>query len=105
FLDFSDITKTDGYNLQEHMLTEINVNEEKLFLQRKQELWKPNGCNRVYKKMNANWYIHIIEDHILPYADFTGYDNFVLMHDNANVHATKTVAQHFEDVGLNANSK
>lgn len=54
-------------------------------------------------RMNADWYIrNIIEEHVLPYAGFIGYDNFVLMHDNARAHAARTVIQYLQDVGIEA---
>lgn len=52
---------------------------------------------------NAGWYIcNILEEHLLPYIVFIGYHNFVLIHDNAPAHATRTVTQYLKDVGMAA---
>lgn len=42
--------------------------------------------------MDADWYIHnILEERILPFVGFIGYDDFVLMHYNSRAHVAKTV--------------
>lgn len=52
-------------------------------------------------RMNADWYLlNIIEEHVLPYVGFIGYDRFVLMQDNARPHVARTVYQYFEEVGI-----
>lgn len=54
-------------------------------------------------RMNAEWYIaNILKEHVLPYAGFIGYDNFVLMHDNVRAHAAKIVNHYLVDVGIEA---
>lgn len=52
-------------------------------------------------RMNADWYIsNIIEEHVLPYVGFIGYDRFVFMQDNARAHVARTVLQYLEEVGI-----
>lgn len=52
-------------------------------------------------RMNADLYIRdILEEHVVPYAGFIGYDRFVLMHDNARAHAAEPVIQYLQDVGI-----
>lgn len=51
-------------------------------------------------RMNADWYIHIIEENVLLLGSFIGYDRFVLMHDNARAHVATTVFQYLEDIEI-----
>lgn len=52
-------------------------------------------------RMDADWYLrNIIEEHVLPYIGFIGYDRFVLMQDNARPHVAGAVLQYFEQVGI-----
>lgn len=57
----------------------------------------------VNMKMNADWYIcYIIEEHVLQYNDFIGYDSFVLMHDNTLTHVVEPVFEYLEDVRISS---
>lgn len=52
-------------------------------------------------RMNGEYYINtILQEHVLPYIGFVGYDRFLLMHDNARAHAANIVAQYLNDVHI-----
>jgi hypothetical protein len=63
-----------------------------------------DGCTELVEvnlRMNADRYIsNIIEEHVVPYVGFIGYERFVFMHDNARAHAARTVRQYLEVVGI-----
>lgn len=59
------------------------------------ELVIVEGC------LNATRYIEeILQDHVVPYAEFIGAEYFLLMHDNARAHSAQVVEQYVSDVGI-----
>lgn len=52
-------------------------------------------------RLNAARYIEeILQDHVVPYMEFIGAENFLLMHDNARAHSAQCVEQYLADVGI-----
>lgn len=50
---------------------------------------------------NAARYIEeILQEHVVPYVDFIGAENFLLMHDNARAHTAQSVESYLAEVGI-----
>lgn len=55
----------------------------------------------VSNRLNSNRYIdEILQDHVIPYLGFIGYDIGVLMHDNARPHVARCVEEYIQQVGI-----
>lgn len=51
--------------------------------------------------LNASRYIErIFQEYVVPYVDFIGAENFLLMHDNARAHSARCVDQYLSEVDI-----
>lgn len=52
-------------------------------------------------RLTAMRYIEeIIQEHVVPYMGYIGYDQFLLMHDNARPHVAHCVNEYLQNVGI-----
>lgn len=52
-------------------------------------------------RLNATRYIEeILQEHVMPYSGFIGFDDFLLMHDNARPHVAQSVHAYLQEAGI-----
>lgn len=55
----------------------------------------------VNHRLTATRYIEdILENHVVPFVDFIGREDFLLMHDNARAHVARSVVSYLDAVGI-----
>lgn len=51
--------------------------------------------------LTATRYVEdILQEHVVPFGGFIGYDQFILMHDNARPHVAHIVNEYLQEVGI-----